>query len=80
MTRTAKLLLLLFALVSFAHADKWSKTFTIMGKPSLRIETSDANIRVDTWDQNTIEARVISEHWKIGRGGVRVIDRRFGRA
>ena len=29
-------------------------------------ETSDANIRVDTWDQNTIEAPVTTEDWKIG--------------
>ncbi|HEV2731536.1 MAG TPA: DUF4097 family beta strand repeat-containing protein [Terriglobales bacterium] len=78
MIRISKLLLLLFALVSVARADEWSKTFTITGKPALRVETSDANIRVDTWDQNTIEARVTSEHWKIGEGGVRVIERQSG--
>ena len=41
-----------------AHADEWSKTYTVSGKPDLRVETSDANIRVTTWDQNTIEAKV----------------------
>src|SRR5437762_13761462 len=78
MIRISKLLLLLFALVSVARADEWSKTFIITGKPALRVETSDANIRVDTWGQNTIEARVTSEHWKIGEGGVRVIERQMG--
>ena len=39
-----------------AQAEQWSKTFTLTGKPDLRVETSDANISVDTWDQNTIAA------------------------
>ena len=38
------------------QAEQWSKTYTLTGKPDLRVETSDANIRVDTWDQNTIAA------------------------
>src|SRR6202044_2327331 len=41
-----------------AQADEWSKTYTLTGKPDLRVDTSDANIHVTTWDQNTIEARV----------------------
>src|ERR1700689_5502491 len=55
-----------------ARADEWSKTYTLTGKPDLRIETSDANIRVTTWDQNTIEAKVITSHYKIGEDGIRV--------
>jgi len=55
-----------------ASADEWSKTYKLSGKPDLHIETSDANIRVTTWDQNTIEAKVITSHYKIGEGGIRV--------
>src|SRR5205807_10360885 len=43
-----------------------SKTYTISAKPDLRIDTSDANIRVSTWDQNTNEARVTTTRYKIG--------------
>ena len=63
---------LCLAAASFACADEWSKTYTITGKPDLRVETSDANIHVDTWDQKTIEARVTSEHYKIGEHGLRI--------
>jgi hypothetical protein len=63
---------------SVARADEWSKTFTLTGKPELRVETSDANIRVDTWDKNTIEARVTTERWKIGEGGIKVYERQTG--
>ena len=52
-----------------ASADEWSKTYTITGKPDLRVETSDANIRVTTWDQHTIEAKVVTSGYKIGIGG-----------
>jgi hypothetical protein len=55
-----------------ASADEWSKTYNLSGKPDLRIETSDANIRVTTWDQNTIAAKVITERYKIGEDGIRV--------
>jgi DUF4097 and DUF4098 domain-containing protein YvlB len=61
-----------------ARADEWSKTYTLNGKPDLRIETSDANIRVTTWDQNTIEAKVITTRYKIGEGGIRVDERQTG--
>jgi hypothetical protein len=61
-----------------ASADEWSKTYKLSGKPDLHIETSDANIRVTTWDQNTIEAKVITSHYKIGEGGIRVDEHQNG--
>jgi len=61
-----------------AFADEWSKTYTLSGKPDLRIETSDANIRVTTWDQNTIEAKVITTRYKIGEDGIRVNEHQNG--
>ncbi len=60
------------------RAEEWSKTYNISGKPDLRVETSDANIRVTTWDQNTIEAKVITTHYKIGENGIRVEERQTG--
>jgi DUF4097 and DUF4098 domain-containing protein YvlB len=71
-------LVLCFATGLRARADEWSKTFTLTGKPDLRVETSDANIRVYTWDQNTIEAKVVTTHYKIGEGGIRVEDHQNG--
>jgi DUF4097 and DUF4098 domain-containing protein YvlB len=61
-----------------ASADEWSKTYNISAKPDLRIETSDANIRVTTWDQNTIEAKVVTTRYKIGEGGIRVEEHQNG--
>jgi DUF4097 and DUF4098 domain-containing protein YvlB len=66
------------AAASPAFADEWSKTYTISAKADLRIETSDANIRVTTWDQNTIEAKVITARYKIGEGGIRVDEHQNG--
>jgi DUF4097 and DUF4098 domain-containing protein YvlB len=66
------------AVATFARADEWSKSYTIAGRPDLRVETSDANIHVDTWDQKTIEARVTSEHYKIGEHGLRIEEHQSG--
>lgn len=61
-----------------ARADDWSKTYTLTGKPDLRVETSDANIHVSTWDQNTIEAKVTTTRYKIGEGGIRIEEHQSG--
>jgi DUF4097 and DUF4098 domain-containing protein YvlB len=61
-----------------ASAEQWSKTYNLSGKPDLRVETSDANIHVTTWDQKSIEATVVSEHDKIGPGGIRVEEHQAG--
>ncbi|MGA7909250.1 MAG: DUF4097 family beta strand repeat-containing protein [Candidatus Sulfotelmatobacter sp.] len=72
------ILALCFASGLQARADEWSKTFTLTGKPDLRVETSDANIHVYTWDQNTINAKVTTVRYKIGEGGIRVDDHQNG--
>src|SRR5579863_827519 len=70
--------LCLIAIALPAHAEQWSKTYNISGRPDLRVETSDANIRVDTWDQNTIEASVSTRRYKIGEGGIKIIEHQSG--
>jgi hypothetical protein len=66
------------AMVPLVHADEWSKSYVITGKPNLRIETSDGNIHVDTWSQNTIEAKVTTERYKIGNGGIKIVEHQSG--
>jgi DUF4097 and DUF4098 domain-containing protein YvlB len=61
-----------------ARADDWSKTYTLTGKPDLRVDTSDANIHVSTWDQNTIEAKVTTTRYKIGDDGIRIEEHQTG--
>jgi DUF4097 and DUF4098 domain-containing protein YvlB len=76
--RASLAILALSVAVASARAEEWSKTYNISGRPDLRVETSDANIRVTAWDQNTIEAKVITTHYKIGEGGIRVDERQTG--
>ena len=66
------------SLALLAQGEEWSKSFTITGQPELRVETSDAAIHVDTWDQKTIEARVTSPKWGFGQGGIQVFDHQTG--
>jgi DUF4097 and DUF4098 domain-containing protein YvlB len=61
-----------------AKADEWSKVYPLTGKPDLRVETSDANIHVSTWDQNTIAAKVTTDRYKIGEGGIRIEEHQTG--
>ena len=73
-----RLLLLLSVAIPLARADEWSKTYTLTGRPDLKVESSDAEIHVDTWDKNTIEAKVTTERYKIGEGGIKINERQIG--
>jgi DUF4097 and DUF4098 domain-containing protein YvlB len=68
------------ALTPLAQADEWSKTYTITAQPDLRVDTSDANIRVDTWDKNSIDVHITSNRYKFGDNGLHVIERQNGDA
>jgi DUF4097 and DUF4098 domain-containing protein YvlB len=80
MKRTLLFTAALLLLSSFAAAEEWTKTYTVTGKPELRVDTSDADIRVDTWNQNTIEARVVTTGYKIGEGGIQIVEHQSGNA
>jgi DUF4097 and DUF4098 domain-containing protein YvlB len=68
------------ALTAFAHADDWSKTYDLTAKPELRVETHDANVRIEAWDQNKIEAHITTHGWHIGNGGLEIIEHQQGNA
>jgi hypothetical protein len=63
-----------------ARADEWSKTYKLNGKADLRVDTSDANIHITTWDQPTVEAKVVTSHYKIGDDGIRIEEHQTGDA
>ena len=44
------------------------------------METSDANIHVSTWNENTIEARVTTVRYKIGNDGIQIEEHQTGDA
>ena len=68
------------SLAAFAHADDWSKTYDLTGKPDLRVEAVDAHVRIEVWDQNKIEAHVTTRGWHIGGGGLEVVEHQQGNA
>jgi len=68
------------AFTAFAHADDWSKTYDLTGKPELRVEAHDANLRIETWDQHKIEAHVTTHGWHIGNGGLEIAEHQQGNA
>jgi DUF4097 and DUF4098 domain-containing protein YvlB len=70
--------LLFFAFAAFARADEWTKTYDLTGKPELRVEARDASLRIEPWDQNKIEVHVTTRGWKIGGGGLEIVEHQQG--
>jgi DUF4097 and DUF4098 domain-containing protein YvlB len=68
------------AFTALAHADDWSKVYDLTGKPELRVDTHDADVRIDVWDQNKIEARITTHGWHIGNGGLEIVEQQQGNA
>ena len=46
------------SVLPFASADEWTKSFPVQNVPKLRVETSDANLRVTASESKVIEVRV----------------------
>ena len=65
-------------LTAFAHGEDWTKTFDLTGKPDFRVTAHDADVRIETWDQSKIEARVTTHGWHIGNGGLEIVDHQQG--
>jgi len=63
-----------------AWGEEWNKSFPISGRAELRVETSDAAIHVDTWDEKKIEAHITSTKWGFGQGGIEVKEHQSGDA
>jgi hypothetical protein len=61
-----------------ALADEWTKRFPISGRADLRVETNDGSVSVRAWDGKEVEARVITDGWKIAPGQVQVVDHQLG--
>jgi len=74
----AAVVLMFAAVAATVRADDWSKTYTVTGKPELRIDTNDGNVSVTTWDRSQIEARVSTEGWRIGEDEVRIRESQSG--
>ena len=70
--------LLLCVAAGTAAAEDWNKTYTVSGRPELRVESNDGSIEVDTWDRKTIEARVTTVGWEIGSRGVTITESQTG--
>jgi DUF4097 and DUF4098 domain-containing protein YvlB len=68
------------AFTTFAHADDWSKIYDLNAKPELRVEAHDANVRIEAWDQDKIQAHVTTHGWHIGNGGLEIVEHQQGNA
>ena len=76
--RAVLVLTTIFALSSLVLADEWNKSYNLTGKPTLKVESSDASIHVVASDKNTIDARVTTEGYKISPDGIRIVEHQTG--
>jgi hypothetical protein len=70
--------MMFLTLSPLASTDEWSRSYQVQGTVKLRVETSDANIRVTTGEGRTVAARITTEGWKIGGDGINVIAHQTG--
>jgi DUF4097 and DUF4098 domain-containing protein YvlB len=70
----------ILAFTTLAEADNWSKTYDLNGQPELHVAARDASVRIETWDQSKIEARVTTRGWHIGNGGLEIVEHQQGNA
>jgi len=52
-------------LATAAHADPWSKTYTVNGKPSIHVNVSDGSIQIARGGAGSVVVRVDSNHMNV---------------
>lgn len=61
-----------------AAADEWAKTYSVGGRPELRVETDDGSVTIRPSDERKIVARVTTFGWKIAPGEVQIRESQAG--
>jgi DUF4097 and DUF4098 domain-containing protein YvlB len=61
-----------------ARADEWSKTYPISARADLHVSTDDGNVTIASADQKQVDARVITEGFRIGPHDVRIEESQSG--
>lgn len=49
------------------HGEEVTKSFTVMGRPSVRVETNDGSVRVTSGDAKQVEFRVEYQGYELGK-------------
>lgn len=70
--------MVVLAVLPSGSPDEWTKSFKLERSAMLRVETSDANIRVTAWEGSSVEARITTQGWTIGGDGINIVDRQTG--
>ena len=66
------------ATASAAHAEDWSKTYKLTGRPNLRVITNDGHVDLYTSDGGQLDAHVTTRGWPIGDSGVKITENQTG--
>jgi len=61
-----------------ARADEWTKTYQISGHADLHVSTDDGDVIITSADQKEIDARVVTQGFKLSPGDVRVEESQSG--
>jgi DUF4097 and DUF4098 domain-containing protein YvlB len=74
----ATMLLFTLAAAFPAHAEDWSKSYKLTGRPNLRVITNDGHVDLYASSSNQIDAHVTTTGWPIGNDGVRISESQNG--
>lgn len=55
------------ALAQRAQAEEWTKTYTVSGRPTVRVNTNDGSVRVTNGDSKQVELRIEYEGYEINK-------------
>jgi Putative adhesin len=61
-----------------ARADEWTKTYTVSGRADLHVTTDDGDVIITSADQKQIDARVVTQGFKLSPGDVHVEETQSG--
>jgi DUF4097 and DUF4098 domain-containing protein YvlB len=55
------------ALVPRAHAEEWTKSYSLSGRPQVRVDSNDASVRIYTGDTKSVDFRVDYDGYELNK-------------
>src|SRR5258708_40245411 len=65
------------AFVPVAHAEEWTKSYTISGRANVRVDTNEGSVRISTGDSKQVEFVVDYDGYKVDKN-LRIESRQDG--
>jgi hypothetical protein len=63
---------------ALASGDDWTKQYSVSGRPTVEVQADDARVEVESGAAGSVDARVVTDGWRIDPSEVTIVESQSG--